>query len=105
MGVGGDAAGALSEIVEEIEGLVPGPPKEEQKPEDPNPFTALFDFGKAKATSAAGTEGDSTNRYPQPIRSDSEIEKVIRSQAILEARRRCLDFYARCKQALKMACC
>jgi hypothetical protein len=90
--VDGNAAGALSEIVEEIKGLVPGPPKAEQEPEDTNPFTALLDFRKPEATSAADRERDSTNPCPQPIRGDSDIEKVIRSQAILEARRRCLDF-------------
>jgi hypothetical protein len=103
--VAGDAAGALSEIVEEVEGLIPGPPKEEEKPDDPNPFTALFDFGKAKATNAAERERDSTNPFPRAIQEDSEMEKALRSQAILEARRRCLDFYGQCKQALKMACC
>jgi hypothetical protein len=103
--VAGDAAGALNEIVEEVERLIPEPPKEKQEPENPNPFTALFDFKREKATNAADGERDSTTSFLQAIRGDSEIEKVVRSQAILEARRRCLDFYGRCKQALKMACC
>lgn len=101
----GNAAGAWSEIVEEIEGLIPGPPKEEQEPEDTNPLIALFEFGRAKATSVADRERDSTNPFPRAIRGDSDIQLVIRSQAILEARRRRLDFYGRCKQALRMACC
>jgi hypothetical protein len=100
--VAGNAAGALSEIVEEIEGLVPEAAKEGQKPDDPNPFTALFDFKKSNPTRAPGSETISINASPRPIRSDSDIERVIRSQAILDARRRCLDFYTRCKQALKM---
>jgi hypothetical protein len=43
-------AEALSEIVEQIEGLVAGSPKEEQRHEDTNPFTALLDFRKAKGS-------------------------------------------------------
>ncbi|HEY6184507.1 MAG TPA: hypothetical protein VIW67_19840 [Terriglobales bacterium] len=103
--VAGNAVGTLSEIVDELEGLIPGPSKGELKREDTNPFTALFAFREAKATSAADTKRDSKNPWPRPIRADSEIEKAIRSQAILEARRWCLDFYERCKRTLKMACC
>jgi len=100
--VAGKAAGALSEIVEQIENLVPQPPKEELEPDDPNPFTALFDFKKSNTPRDPDSGTISISASPRPIRSDSDIEKVIRSQAILDARRRCLDFYTRCKQALKM---
>jgi hypothetical protein len=56
--VAGDAAGALSEIVEGIEGLIEGPPKEEQTPDDPDPFMALFDFRRVKAANAMDEEQD-----------------------------------------------
>lgn len=102
--VAGNAAGTLSDIVDEIEDLVSPRAKEEPKPEDTNPFTALFGFSKGKPSRALDSEGISMNANPRLIRSDSDVEKVIRSQAILNARRRCLDFYTRCKQALKMAC-
>ena len=90
--------------VEEIEGLVPKPPKEEQEPDDLNPFTALFDFKKDKTTNAGDGERNSTNSLAWATRADSDVEKAIRSQANLDARRRCLGFYERCKQALKMTC-
>ena len=34
---------------------------------------------------------------------DTGVESVIRSQAILDARRRCLELYRRCKAKLGMA--
>ena len=48
--VAGNAAGALSEIVKAIEGLVPGPPKEEQEPEDTNSFMhcSILEWRKAR---------------------------------------------------------
>jgi hypothetical protein len=101
--VAGNAAGALSDIVDEIEGLVSPKAKEEPKPEDPNPFAALFGLSKSNPSPPPDSEGISMNANPRPIRGDSDVEKVIRSQAILDARRRCLDFYTGCKLALKMA--
>jgi hypothetical protein len=99
--LGGDSGKAIAELVKQVETLVAGPVKEkEPEPDDPNPFTSLFAFketfwGKNK-------KNETGSETIKPVDGDSEIEKVIRSRAILDARRRCLRFYNRCKTALKM---
>ena len=99
--VGGDSGKAITELVKQVETFVAGPVTEkEPEPDDPNPFTSLFGFketlcGKRKKIE---TDGETLG----PVVSDSEIEQVIRSQAILDARRRCLQLYNRCKSGLKM---
>jgi len=99
--LGGDNGNAIAELVKQVETLVAGPETEkEPEPDDPNPFTSLFAFKK--------TFGDENKKIEtggetiKPMVGDSEIEQVIRSQAILDARRRCLQLYNRCKSALKM---
>lgn len=101
--VSGKKGMALNELLRQIEALVAVPPKHDSKPDDPNPFTALFGWGETfgqQASDDAGTHGN----HARPIRRDSDIEQVIRSQVLLDARRRCREFYNRCKLALKMAC-
>ena len=99
--LGGDSGKAIAELVKQVETLVAGPVKEkEPESNDPNPFTSLFAFkktfgGENKKIEAGG-------ETLEPVVRDSEIEQVIRSQAILDARRRCLQLYNRCKSALKM---
>lgn len=99
--LGGDSGKAIAELVRQVETLVAEPVKEiKPEPDDPNPFTALFAFKKTFGSENQKTEvGGET---PGPVVGDSEIEQVIRSQAILDARRRCLQLYNRCKLALKM---
>ena len=99
--LGGDSGKAIAELVQQVESLVAGPVKEkEPEPDDPNPFTSLFAFKETFWSENKKIEtGDESLK---PMVGDSEIEKVIRSQAILDARRRCLQFYNRCKSALKM---
>jgi hypothetical protein len=99
--LGGDSGKAIAELVRQVETLVAGPVKEiEPEPDDPNPFTALFAF--KKTFGAENKKIEAGDDIMDPLVGDSEIEKVIRSQAILDARRRCLQFYNRCKSALKM---
>lgn len=96
--LGGDSGKAIAELVRQVETLVAGPVKEkEPEPVDPNPFTSLFAFKKTFKGENKEIKTDSENIQP-----DSEIEKVIRSQASLDSRRRCLQFYNRCKSTLKM---
>ncbi len=99
--LGGDSGKAIAELVKQVETLVAGPVKEkEPEPDDPNPFTSLFAFKKTFGSENKRIEpGGET---VAPIIPDSEIEQVIRSQAILDARRRCLQLYNHCKSALKM---
>ena len=99
--LGGDSGKVIAELVKQVETLVAGPVKEKVlEPDDPNPFTSLFAFKKTFGDKNKGIETGGETLEP-PVR-DSEIEQVIRSQAILDARRRCLQFYNRCKSALKM---
>jgi hypothetical protein len=97
----GDGGNAITELIKQVETLVAGPVKEkEPEPDDPNPFTSLFAFKEIFGGGNKKIEtGDETIK---PVVGDSEIEQVIRSQAILDARRRCLQLYNRCKSTLKM---
>jgi hypothetical protein len=74
--------------------------KSETDASDPNPFTALFDF-----SDWSGSDwGDARHNADTLLKHDSEIEEIVRSQALLDARRRCHEFYTRCKQSLRMPC-
>ena len=99
--LGGDSGKVIAELVQHVETLAAGPDKEEEpEPDDPNPFTSLFAFKKTFGSENEKIETGSETI--EPVVRDSEIEQVIRSQAILDARRRCLQFYNRCKSVLKM---
>jgi hypothetical protein len=98
----GKKAGSLSDILNKLEALLAEPEASEPEPDDPNPFTALFDFkGTFREKNAAEGERQ-LGTIAQPIRADSDFEKVIRSQAILDARRRCSEFYEQIKRRLQM---
>jgi hypothetical protein len=90
----------LNNLVKEIDVLVTEPKQSEPVTTDPNPFTALFDFSGW----FGGGDRVVDKEAPVALRPDSAIEAVIRSQAILEARRRCVGCYNRCKQVLQMPC-
>ena len=99
--LGGDSGKAIAELVRQVETLVAGPVKEkEPEPDDPNPFTSLFAF--KKTFGGENKKIETGGETLEPVVGDSEIEQVIRSQAILDARRRCLQLYNRCKSILKM---
>ncbi|RMD65786.1 hypothetical protein D6817_05440 [Candidatus Pacearchaeota archaeon] len=70
--------------------------KEEKKEEneDINPFSALFSLFKP-----AKKEPEERD-ISKGIEKDNDYEKVIRSQAILNARRRCADMYSSFKKSL-----
>jgi len=99
--LGGDSGKAIAELVKQVETLVAMPVKEkEPEPDDPNPFTALFAF--KKTFGSEDKKPETGGETLELMVGDSEIEKVVRSQTILDARRRCLQLYNRCKSALKM---
>ena len=94
--LGSESGKFITELVQHVETLVAGPVKEkEPEPDDPNPFTSLFAFKKTFGSENQKIEA--RGETVEPIVRDSEIEQVIRSQAILDARRRCLQLYNRCK--------
>ena len=101
--LGGKVGQTLNEILNELEKLVAEPAKPEIKPDDPNPFLALFGLEDRKPESERETSGDTGQVHWWSVKADTDVEEVIRSQAILEARRRCLEFYNRCKAKLGMA--
>jgi hypothetical protein len=97
----GDSGKAIAELVKQVENLVTEPPKEtEPNPEDSNPFASLFAF--KNTFGSQNQKAETGGKTLQPLVPDTEIEQVIRSQAILDARRRCLRLYNRCKLVLKM---
>ena len=99
--LGGNSGKAIAELVKQVETFVAGPVKEKgPEPDDPNPFTSLFAF--KKTFGSENKEIEKGGETLEPVVGDSEIEQVIRSQAILDTRCRCLQLYNRCKLALKM---
>jgi len=98
----GLGAKSLSQFLKEIEHLVREPEAAKLQSDDPNPFIALFDFRSTMGDRQTTPEADLASGQVRAIRRDSDMEQVIRSQAILEARRLCLEFYKRCKQRLGM---
>ncbi len=75
--------------------------REEATTEETNPFAALFsivtDLFKKKEVKVEKKEGSEEKKLE--IKSDSEMEKVMRSQAGIEARRKCRKFYDSFKKA------
>ena len=98
------ASGTLNQLLQQMESFAPAPVKSESEPDDPNPFLALFGLEDRPSESEAGNTGDTAKVHWWSTAKDTDVELVVRSQAILDARRRCLEFYNRCKAALKMPC-
>lgn len=63
--------------------------KKEEKKEEDNPFSALFSFFKSEK-----------ENKEKGITKDNDFEKVVRSQAILESRKKCLSLYDNYKKSL-----
>jgi hypothetical protein len=89
-----DAFAEVKTDVDELLGEVEEKPEEEKKKEetsDENPFTALFSFitKKKKEEKVDLSKG---------IPKDTDLEKVIRSQALMQARKACWDFYEKYKK-------
>jgi len=62
---------------------------------DTNPFSALFSLGELFKTD----DGDSKVVAPaEPLKPDTEVEQVLRSVALLEARACCAEMYGRAKR-------
>lgn len=101
--VGGKASETLNQLLNEMESFVTEPVQTESKPDDPNPFLALFGWEDREPEREKKDATDTAHVPWWSVGEDTDVEAVIRSQAILNARRRCLDFYDRCKAALGMA--
>ena len=99
--LGEGSLNALTDLVKKVDALVAEPKEPDPVAPDSNPFLSLFDFA---GWSDDGGNLPTTSQSVGALRADSEIEAVIRSQAILEARRCCQEFYDGCKRALKMPC-
>jgi len=67
--------------------------------EDTNPFSALFSFGDWFKP-AESTVGVPVSKGP--LRPDSEVEAVLRSRVLLEARKACREFYEHGKRRLHL---
>ena len=85
--------GLMSDLDELLDETRPQPVKAKKDSEDTNPFIALFSWFKSSTD-----QGSST--ITEPLRPDTEVEKVLRSFALLEARRFCRDIYQIEKQGL-----
>jgi hypothetical protein len=100
--MGRDVVGTLNEILKQVESLVPKPVKSPEPADDPNPFLALFGLADKKQDNPGVTRGKGPALNPWDIKPDSDFEAVLRSQALLDARRRCLGIYNSCKAILNM---
>jgi len=99
---------SLGQIKDDIEEFL-GPDKKEEdkkeKEEDSNPFSAIVDgmkeiFSSEKKDKKEDKKGKDSE-WKEPA-SDSYVEKILRSQAIIDARRKCYKLYDSYKKAHKM---
>jgi len=95
---------SLAQIKEDIDKYLEPEKKEEKKEEKKkstgtNPFSALFSFTNKSPKKSGSQERD----LSKGIQKDSENEKVLRSQAIIEARDKCNKTFSDYKKAHGMA--
>jgi hypothetical protein len=94
---------SLAQIETDIAELL-GDKKEEEskekKEEDTNPFSALASLFKKEEKKE---EKKSDSKGPKKIEPDNDIEKVMRSQAIIKARQDCSKLYNNFKKSKGMA--
>ncbi|MDO8459942.1 MAG: hypothetical protein Q7S74_02440 [Nanoarchaeota archaeon] len=91
--IGGATDESLGQLKDDIKDLLGDEEKKEVKSEDVNPFRELFSFLKKKDEKVDLSKG---------IPKDSDYEKVIRSQAILEARMKTRKLYDSFKKIYNM---
>lgn len=72
--------------------------KRKMKEQDVNPFTSLFSFLRADKK-----EKKKEDELMQPVKADSEYEKIVRSQTILSAKSMCYTVFDIYKRAHGMA--
>ena len=70
---------------------------EKKSEEDANPFSALFSLFKGAKKEEKKDDGKIT------LTSDNQYEKILRSQAIISARKTCYGIYDLYKKAHQMA--
>lgn len=71
--------------------------KEDSKSEDTNPFSSLFSFSWKSEK-----EAKKDSKEKDELTPDSEYEKILRSQAVIEARKKCYRVYDLYKKAHRM---
>jgi UDP:flavonoid glycosyltransferase YjiC (YdhE family) len=86
----------------ERHGIAFAPIRPEAPVDDPNPFLALFGFEDRQSAREMRATSRTTQVFWWAVKADTDVEAVVRSQAILDARRRCLEFYNRSKTRLRM---
>jgi hypothetical protein len=101
--VGGKPGETLNQLLRQMESFVTEPVKAKAEPDDPNPFLALFGLEEGDRGRDSSNRNQPAGPYWWSVKGDTDVEVVIRSQAILDARRRCMEFYNCCKAALGMA--
>ena len=89
-----DTATNLDSLLGDLDELLAEPPTEHKaKPtakEETNPFSALFSIGELFRAS----DGEANTAAPsEPLKPDTDVERVLRSLALLEARACCEELY------------
>jgi len=74
-------------------------PEQKRAPNDTNPFSALFSFSELFKSSEAESKHHSPS---EPLKPDTDVEQVLRSFALLEARAFCEELYSSEKQRLTL---
>jgi hypothetical protein len=100
--VGGKSSQTLNQILSRLESLVAEPVRAEAPADDPNPFLALLGLQDRETEREKEKGENAAQPHWWSTAKDTDVEAVVRSQAILDARRRCLEFYNLCKAKLRM---
>jgi len=91
----------LDAVVNEIETLIAEPKPASQQPassDSANPFSALYSLSKLFSSEPRSDEQPDSEFAS--IKPDTDMEEVLRSEAILEARKFCRELYASQKRTL-----
>ncbi len=96
-----DTATNLDSLLGDLDELLADAPKQPAKnlptKEETNPFSALFSLGELFRSN----DDNSPSTGPsEPLKPDTEVERVLRSIALLEAREVCGELYLRAKPHL-----
>ncbi|MEM4248300.1 MAG: hypothetical protein QXH80_03450, partial [Candidatus Nanoarchaeia archaeon] len=99
--------GATTESIEQlkydVEEFLEEPKKEEKKEEkEVNPFSALFSIFKKEKAEEPKEKKKEIDIASKPLKPDDSFEKVIRSQAAIEGRKKCRKLYEAFKRNYNM---
>jgi len=99
----GTTTESIEQLKYDVEEFLEEPKKEEKEEQkETNPFSALFSIFKSETKSVPREEKNKEDIASKPLKADDSFERVIRSQALIEGRKKCRKFYEAFKKSYGM---